>query len=97
MEIKQDKDFDNLMEAYKKLKLIDKQKIVENELKEILATFEKLFSEKQQQAYMIYNREILDTSKEHTEDDFSESIYVYINAIKECLANYILLEKEKRD
>ena len=37
-------------------------------------------------------KEILDTQHDYTEDDFAESVYVYINAIKDLMAKYV--EKE---
>ena len=41
---------------------------------------------------VLYNKEILDTQHDYTEDDFAESVYVYINAIKDLMAKYV--EKE---
>ena len=41
---------------------------------------------------VLYNKEILDTQHNYTEDDFAESVYVYINAIKDLMAKYV--EKE---
>lgn len=91
MEFVEKKEFNDNVNAFKKLRLEDKESIVENELKEIISLFE--IVAKQSDFKILYNREILDTVGNHTEDDFVESVYVYIQSIKEILADYINMKE----
>lgn len=90
MELNTDKDFDTYVESYKKLPLIEKKKIIEKELKEIIGTFDGLINRYNVSPKLLFNREILDLNKENfTEDDFAEAVFVYIYAIKELIGNYV--------
>lgn len=90
MQLIQDKDFNEYIESYKKLKLKDKQELIETELKKIIVLLNTKNKELGLEESMLYNREILDTKKESVNnDDFAESVFVYINSIEELLADYI--------
>ena len=90
MQLIQDKDFNEYIESYKKLKLKDKQELIETELKKIIVLINTKNKELGLEESMLYNREILDTKKESVNnDDFAESVFVYINSIEELLADYI--------
>ncbi len=90
MELNTDKEFDMYVESYKKLPLIEKKKIIEKEFKEIISTFYGLINCHNVNPKVLFNREILDLNKEEfTEDDFAEAVFVYINAIKELIGNYV--------
>lgn len=90
MQLIQDKDFNGYIESYKKLKLKDKQELIETELKKIIVLLNTKNKQLGLEESMLYNREILDTKKESiNNDDFAESVFVYINSIEELLADYI--------
>ena len=71
------------------MSLKDKHNVVIGELKETLAFLEMAMNSKDIKCEVLYNKEILDIEHDYTEDDFAESVYVYINAIKELLESYI--------
>ena len=90
MEIRKEESFDVYIEKFKNLKIEDKRKLTIDEIKKIIALFEKLNSELNQETKMLFNKEILDLNKDnYTEDDYLEAIFVYINTIQELLADYI--------
>ena len=74
------------------MRLKDKHNVVIGELKETLVFLEMEMKSKDIKCEVLYNKEILDTQHDYTEDDFAESVYVYINAIKDLMAKYV--EKE---
>lgn len=87
----QNKEFDEYVDAYKKLNLQDKKKIVEQEIQELMITLEQLNLRHGLEGNILYNREILDLKSESaTEADFVEGVFVYINSIKELLASYAM-------
>ena len=92
MEFKKNIEFDKTVEAFKLMRLKDKHNVVIGELKEILVFLEMAMNSKDNKCEVLYNKEILDTQHDYTEDDFAESVYVYINAIKDLMAKYV--EKE---
>ena len=86
MEFVEDSSFNEYVEAFKKLPLENKKKVVETDFKELIA----LLKEVDDNDYVVYNKEILDVErKEQTEDDFVEAVFVYLCSVKEMLANYI--------
>lgn len=90
MQLVENKEFNNYIEAYKKLSSVDKRKVVEAELKEIVMVLQQLNANCHNDVDILFNREILDLNKDDmTEDDFTEAIFVYLNAIKELLAHYV--------
>lgn len=92
MEFKKNIEFDKTVEAFKLMRLKDKHNVVIEELKETLVFLEMTMNSKDIKCEVLYNKEILDTQHDYTEDDFAESVYVYINAIKDLMAKYV--EKE---
>lgn len=86
MEFVESTSFNEYVEAFKKLPLANKKKIVQNDFKELIA----LLKEIDNNEFVLYNKEILDVEKENqTEDDFVEAIFVYLSSVKEMLADYI--------
>lgn len=82
MELIKIKEFDDTVEAYKKLPLSEKKKIVDEEFKKLSAVLYKLIDSEE----ILYNKEILETA---SEEDFVEYTYVYIKSIEELLAEYV--------
>ena len=94
MNLKQNEEFNDYVEKYKKLKLNDKQDVIITLLKEDITFLEKLLELKNIKPEILYNREILDTNnKNYNEDDFAEAVLVYCYSIRELLATYV--EKEE--
>lgn len=90
MNFTEDKDFNDYVNKYKLLPLQEKKNMIEKEIKEMLVVLESLNKLKGKNAKVLFNREILDTQKnDSTEDDFMEAIFVYINSIKELIADLI--------
>lgn len=96
MEFENNEQFDECVEKFKVLKLKDKRKICENDLKEIMAILQQLNEVNNNKTKVLFNREITDINKEEcSEDDFVEAMFVYINSIKELLASYIDVKERK--
>jgi len=90
MDFIKDNDFDNYIEAYKKLNLSDKKNLVENEFYEIMIVLQKLCNNNGKHPKVLYNKEVMDIKKEgSTEDDFVEAVFTYCNSIKELLAEFV--------
>lgn len=85
------KYFDAFIEEYKENSLVDKQKIIISEFKELIGLLQKVCSMNGKNPELITNREIIDVNKEgYTQEDFAEAIYTYMQMFKEILAEYIL-------
>ena len=85
------KYFDAFIEEYKENSLVDKQKIVISEFKELIGLLQKICSMNGKNPELITNREIIDVNKEgYTQEDFAEAVYTYMQMFKEILAEYIL-------
>lgn len=83
-------NFDAFIEEFTELDLKEKQKIVIDEFKEMLAVISKLCEDYKINYEILLNRELTDvTQTNYTEDDFVEATYVYIQSLKELLASYI--------
>ena len=83
--------FNAFIEEYKEKSLLEKQNIIINELKELIAVSEKICIDKGIDYDLLINREILDISKEgYTQDDYLEAIYVYLQIFKEILSAYLI-------
>lgn len=95
MKFVEDSNFDNYVDKYKKLSLIDKKRLVEQEIEELIVVLNALNEKYGNSSKILFNREILDLKKEDaTEDDFVEAMFVYSHTIKELLASLIdILEK----
>ena len=83
--------FDAFIEEYKEKTLLEKQTILVQELKELIAIGQKMCMEKKINCELILNREIIDiNNKDYTEDDYVEAIYTYLQTFKEILAAYVI-------
>ena len=90
MQFVEDEAFNDYVNAFKRLPLLEKNKVIETELKELLMILEQLNEKKNKKNYVIINREIIDLNKDKFyADDFSEAVFVYINTIKELIASLI--------
>ena len=86
----EDRDFNEYIEAFKKLPLKKKQDLTIKEIIELFAFINKLQNDLNLNNNVLYNKEIEDLNNETaTEDDFVEAVYVYIYSLKEYLADYI--------
>ena len=95
--MKQEK-FNAYVEAYKKLPLDKKKKIVNDEVKKLLGFIEKAKSDLGISDEILFNREILDLKRDYVSDeDFVEAMFVYVHSIQESLGTYFnnILEKIK--
>lgn len=84
MKFVEDTNFDEYVEAFKKLPLEKKKEILITDFKELLIVINKLNNNNKD---VLFNRELLEVNQ--TEDDFVEAIFVYLCSIKESLGNYI--------
>lgn len=83
--------FNAFIEEYKEKSLLDKQKLVIDDLKELVALIQKLCLDYKIDVNLLINREIADINKEkYTEDDFAEAVYVYIQMFKEVLSSFLV-------
>ena len=82
--------FTEVIDNYKKLSISDKRQEIVNELKLMVAVFEKLCNDNNIQYRKIKSREILDLKNgNETESDYLEAIFVYIEYLKEVLGSYL--------
>ncbi|MBE6138386.1 MAG: hypothetical protein E7173_01405 [Firmicutes bacterium] len=81
--------FDQYIEAYKTLPLQEKKKMVNEEVKKLLAFIDKAKRDLNITDDILFNREILDLNNEFvSDDDFVEAMFVYVHAIQESLGKY---------
>ena len=89
-EIKQD-CFNAFIDEFKENTLLTKEKIVINELQELIVLFQKLCRMNGKNSELLVNKEIIDIyENKYTQDDFAEAVYTYIQMFKEVLAEYML-------
>lgn len=90
--------FNAFIDEYKENSLVNKQKIIISELKELIALFQKICSTSGINPELLVNREIIDVNKEgYTQEDFAEAVYVYIQMYKEILAAFMLSIIDTKD
>lgn len=83
--------FNAFIDEYKENTLMNKQKIVISELKELIALFQKICSTQNINHELLVNREIIDVNKDnYTQEDFAEAVYVYIQMYKEIMSDFML-------
>jgi len=88
--------FNNYIEAYKKLSLVDKKIEIEKEIKETLALLIKLQENLGKETEVLFNKEVLDLKDGvSSEEDFVEAMFVYVLAIQESIASYVELIENK--
>lgn len=82
--------FNEYVELFKTLPLAVKKEETIKEMKTLIALLSKLKLDLKIEDNLLLNREVLDIQKsDATEDDFVEAVFVYINTIKESLADYL--------
>ena len=91
MDFVENKNFNEYIESYKKLNLVDKQDEIIYLLKENIACIKMLLKVKNIEVNMLFNREMLDLKHDnYTQDDFAEAIFVYLHSFRELLAELLL-------
>lgn len=81
--------FDAYIDAYKQLPLQEKKKMVNEEVKKLLAFIDKAKKDLNIADDILFNREILDLNRDNvSDDDFVEAMFVYVHAIQESLGKY---------
>jgi hypothetical protein len=96
MEFKDNEAFNECVEKFKKLNIEDKKRITEKELMELIATLSSINKNNNIEEKVLFNREISDIKKDNSSyDDYVEAIYVYVNMIKELVADYIICKENK--
>lgn len=91
-----DEKFNNYVEKYKKLSLIDKKKELDKEIKQTLAVLVKLHENSGKNVELLFNKELLDVKDGiSSETDFVEAMFVYILMIQETLASYVEIINQK--
>lgn len=82
--------FENVIESYKLLSTADKRQEILNELKLLIAIFEKMCTENGLEYRKIQSKEILDLNNgSETEDDYLEATFVYVQYLKEVLGSLL--------
>lgn len=82
-------DFNKYMEEFKKKSLEEKQDITISQLKMIVGLVKTMCEANNIESDMLFNRELIDVNdKEYTQDDFVESLIVYVNSIQNMLCDY---------
>lgn len=84
-----DEKFDKLVDEFKKLSLMEKKNIVNEETKKLLAFIQKVKTDVEAKETILFNREILDLNSNNVSDeDFVEAMFVYIYSIREAVSEY---------
>lgn len=81
--------FQEYMNEFKKLNIIQKRSEVLNSIKELIAAIEKFAEVDRVSLEYLKSGEILDISKSDTEDDFLEAEIVYIENAKNLIGQYL--------
>lgn len=82
--------FNEYVEVFKTLPLAAKKEETIKEMKMLIALLSKLKLDLNIEDNLLLNKEVLDIQKATaTEDDFVEAVFVYVNTIKESLADYL--------
>lgn len=82
--------FNEVIENYKRMSTSDKRQEILNELKLLIAVFEKMCEDNNLQYRKVHSDEILDLdSGNETEEDYLEAIFVYVEYLKEVLGSLI--------
>jgi len=84
------KNFDMLIDNYKKLQLDQKKEKLVDELKEMIAVYVYIAESNNIPIKLLKTKEMLDIdSNKSTEDDYIEAIYAYFNILKEIVSKII--------
>ncbi|MBQ7104441.1 MAG: hypothetical protein IJN90_01145 [Bacilli bacterium] len=88
--MKEQEEFNNYVEKFKKLTLKKKKEITIKEMKKVVGFISLLKEKFNIPEEILYNREILDTNtKKISEEDFVEAAFVYTYIIREAFAEYV--------
>ena len=86
MNLKEDIEFNKLVDSFQNLSEKDKKSIIENDLKELIS----IFSNLTQSNEILFNKKVLEASKISAEEDnFLEKTFIYMWSLKELLGKYI--------
>ena len=101
--MRQEKEFNEYYEAFKKLEPKEKFEIINDELKDLLVYLTKLNRTLNLDDRILINKEIIniEQSKDNM-DDFVNSVFIYVHSIEESLATYMeaiykIIYKESED
>lgn len=84
-----DNIFNEYMNEFVKLDVIEKRNIILEDTKELLALVSKLAMDAGKNNDILLNKEILDLDKPPvSESDYLEAIYIYIQAVREKIGEY---------
>ncbi len=90
MKFVEDNDFNEMIENFKKLSVVEKKQLTIKEIKNLLAVLYALNSQNDSDSKILFNREIFSFNEEDcSEEDFVEATYAYIYSIKESLADLL--------
>ena len=81
--------FDDMINEYKKLDLMDKRNELLNSIKDLIVSIELLADQDNVLLKYLKSDEILDIKSSNREDDFLEAELVYIENAKNLLAQYL--------
>lgn len=82
--------FEEYMKFYKAQSLKEKQSIILEQLQILTGFTNSICKEINVNNEILVNRELVDVKKEdYTEDDFAESVIVYINSIQNSICDYV--------
>ena len=89
--------FNNYVSKFCDLDLSDKRENIVNNLLELLAVMQKVAKDMDNNTELLLNKEVLDAKnlKECSEEDFDETIFVYINSIQESFG--VILNQITKD
>lgn len=87
--------FNEYMDAFKELELIDKRKEIIRSINQITAMFDMLSSESNIPLFYLKSNEISDLNDGYeSEDDYLEALLVYIENAKSILGQYLAKKNE---
>ncbi|MCI8445487.1 MAG: hypothetical protein HFG15_03520 [Bacilli bacterium] len=90
MNFDESKLFDHYVDNFKTLQLADKKQITVDELKLLVGVLSELNKQDSNEALLFINRMISNLNVENkSEDDYAETVFVYIKYIQELLAQYV--------
>ncbi len=82
--------YNDMIEEYTQLSLKEKQTILLDEFKELVAIVDLLCKQEGIDSQLLLNRELLDIKKEDaSSDDYIEAAYVYLTSLKESLGRLL--------
>ena len=88
--------FNELVNSFKELPLDTKEKMLINEMKEMIALYIQIAETYEIDYEILKSKEIIDIKdKQFNKNDYLETLYVYLNVLKNVTANLInnLIEK----